>query len=94
MNSNACKLSSFVIFIIGYLLTTSMAFANIRLPHFFGEHMVLQQEMPIKIWGWSEPGERVTVEFGDSKGESQADASGYWAVELPAMKASKQPKLM
>ena len=29
----------------------------------FGNHMVLQREMAVPIWGWSKPGAKVTVEF-------------------------------
>ena len=29
----------------------------------FSDHMVLQREMPVPVWGWGEPGEKVTVTF-------------------------------
>lgn len=93
MNSKACKFLSFVVLVTGCLLCTRGS-AEIRLPHFFGDHMVVQQEMPIKVWGWSNPNERITVEFGNTKAESLADGAGQWSIKLPAMKASKQPKLM
>jgi sialate O-acetylesterase len=35
--------------------------ANIRLPAIIGSHMVLQQNSEVKIWGWSDPGEKVTI---------------------------------
>ena len=37
--------------------------AEVRLPKVFGSHMVLQQDKPLTIWGWAQPGETVTVQF-------------------------------
>ncbi len=31
----------------------------------FGDHMILQREMPIRVWGWGTPGEKVTVKVAD-----------------------------
>ena len=36
-------------------------FANVRLPAIIGSHMVLQQQTTIKIWGWSDPGEKIII---------------------------------
>ena len=35
------------------------ASAKVRLPQFFSDNMVLQQESECNIWGWVEPGTRV-----------------------------------
>ncbi|MFN5900212.1 MAG: hypothetical protein ACK48Y_21975, partial [Planctomyces sp.] len=35
--------------------------AEVRLASVFGDHMVLQREQPLKVWGWASPGERVQV---------------------------------
>ena len=40
-----------------------VAMAQLRLPAFFGDHMVLQRDMPVKVWGEAAPGKRVTVEL-------------------------------
>lgn len=68
------------------------AFADVRLPGFFGDHMVLQQEKPIRIWGWADAGEQVTVSFGDATVQATTGADGKWTTELPAIKASKEPR--
>jgi sialate O-acetylesterase len=31
----------------------------------FQSNMVLQRDKPIRIWGWAEPGEKVSVTFGE-----------------------------
>ena len=39
------------------------AAADVRLSGVFADHVVLQRNQPVPIWGWAEPGEGVTVEF-------------------------------
>ncbi len=68
---------------------TSTGRADIRLPAVVGDHMVLQQDMPLPIWGWADPGEVVNVTLGDSQAKATADADGKWRVTLPARKAGK-----
>ena len=38
-----------------------ISFAEVRLPAIIGSHMVLQQNTAVKIWGWCNPGEKITV---------------------------------
>lgn len=59
--------------------------------HVFGNNMVLQCDQPLAVWGWSEPGERVKVSFGDQSRESRADSSGCWRVVLEALPANANP---
>jgi sialate O-acetylesterase len=33
--------------------------AGLSLARIFGDHMVLQREKPVKVWGWAEKGEPV-----------------------------------
>ena len=41
--------------------TALSGFAQVRLPQFISDGMVLQRDVPVKIWGWASPGEKVTV---------------------------------
>ena len=61
--------------------------AEVRLPRIFGSHMVLQQEKPLTIWGWGQPGETVTVRFLTETRQAQANARGEWKVALSPAKA-------
>ncbi len=65
--------------------------AALKLPTVFSSNMVLQQGMPVKIWGWAAPGETVSASFGSAKASAKADAKGEWKLELPAQKASDMP---
>jgi len=63
------------------------ASADVRLPHVIGNSMVLQRNVPIRLWGWAEPGEEVTARLLDKQAAGKADAQGLWKLELPAMPA-------
>src|SRR5579864_4792293 len=72
--------------------------ANAPLPFLspmFGDHMVLQRGVPNTFWGWSKPGDSITVEVGWSKqvnwatakaGENTATATagadGRWEAKI------------
>ena len=56
----------------------------------FQSNMVIQRDKPISIWGWAEPGEKVTVSInGDEKSISTQD-DRLWKVEFPALAASSK----
>lgn len=65
---------------------TTISQAEVRLPHIFGDHMVLQRDQPIPVWGWADPDEMVSVELGGSSSSTVADDKGKWMVKLPAQK--------
>ncbi len=64
-----------------------LALGDVRLPKVFGSHMVLQQDKPVAVWGWSQPNETVTVQLGSESRRVQANERGEWRAELPALKA-------
>jgi sialate O-acetylesterase len=62
----------------------SSAQADVRLPHVFGSHMVLQRGVKIPVWGWAAPGEMVSVRLGGGAAASAlANAAGEWRAVLP-----------
>lgn len=74
------KLPSLVIAILGI---SSIATAEIRLPNLFADHMVLQQQISNTIWGWAEPGEKITVtaSWGAEENTTTND-KGKWRIYL------------
>lgn len=67
------------------------ALGDVRLPSVFSDHMVLQQQKPIRVWGWADAGETVQVSAGAQSVTTQANSDGRWQIELPPMKANKTP---
>jgi len=61
--------------------------ADVRLPAVFSDFMVIQRDMPVPVWGWAEPAERVTVSLADQSVATSADAQGRWSVRLTPMSA-------
>ena len=68
--------------------------AEVRPAKVFGSHMVLQQNQPIRVWGWADRGESVTVEFAGKSASADVGIDGAWRVELPAMAADKKAHTM
>jgi sialate O-acetylesterase len=59
------------------------AYAETRLPAVFSDHMVLQRNSEVAIWGWDEPGERVSVRAGwGERATARTDDQGRWRLEL------------
>jgi sialate O-acetylesterase len=61
--------------------------AEVRLPSILGDHMVVQRDRPMSLWGWDDAGAGVTVTLGQASATATADADGRWMVQLPAMAA-------
>jgi len=64
------------------LLPAALVPAQVTLPKFLSDHMVVQRNMPVHIWGMAAPGEKVSVTF---RGQTEATAAtnlGRWSVYL------------
>ncbi|MBT3202041.1 MAG: hypothetical protein HN350_19235 [Phycisphaerales bacterium] len=92
MTARTRKLSALVMTVVS--LVGGAAFGEVRLAKIFTDHMVLQQEMPIAVWGWADKGEKVTVTLAGKSAEATTDASGKWRVDIPAMKADGKPQTL
>ena len=78
----------FVAAFFGLVLFHGLAVrAEVKLPAIIGDRMVLQREMKVPIWGWADPGEKVTVTLGDQKVEATAGQDGRWKACLEPLKA-------
>ena len=74
----------FVLLIVGAVASLGglHVSANVTMPAIFGDHMVLQQDCKLAVWGWADPGEKVTVTVGKQTGTATADSGGSWRVDL------------
>ena len=68
-------------------LLASTLHAELTLPNLFTDHMVLQRDMPISIWGKADKGADVTVTLGDQKVTVAANDDGRWKAELKPLPA-------
>jgi len=60
--------------------------AEIKLPAIIGDHMVLQQGQKNPLWGWADPGEKLTVSVDGQSHSTTADDKGKWKVTLDPLK--------
>lgn len=61
--------------------------AAVTMPAVFSDHMVLQRDRQVKVWGWAAPGEEVRVAIADERYITSADSDGNWSVVLQPRKA-------
>ena len=79
---------------IASLFLSPQTQGEVKLATVFADHMVLQQGKPVPVWGWSDAGDGVTVEFGGQKRTARAGKDGKWTLVLGALEASKEPRTM
>jgi len=56
---------------------------EVTLPKILTDHMVIQRERPVHVWGQAAPGESVTVRFRGDTRTATADKLGRWSAFLP-----------
>jgi sialate O-acetylesterase len=83
------KATILVVVLVLMWLSLGSAWADVKLPSIFGDHMVLQCDQPIRIWGWADPGERVTVRIAQDSKTVTTSPQGRWQVTLDALAAGK-----
>jgi len=69
------------------LMISQAALCNVRLPLLVSDGMVLQRDAGVKIWGWADPNEQITIDFNGKTYQTTADADGNWAVILSELSA-------
>jgi sialate O-acetylesterase len=75
------------------VITQSPAlFADVKLPEIFANGMVLQRDLPVPIWGFASPNEKITVTFGEQTHTATTDENGNWKLKLLPLKASEEPQ--
>jgi len=58
---------------------------------YFRDHMVLQRDKPVPVWGWAAPGDRIALTFESQRKEAVADSKGRWQIALDPMAANSSP---
>ena len=62
--------------------TPSLLLAELKVPHFFSDHMILQRERAAALWGKAEAGAEVTVSFKGKSAMVKAAADGHWRAQI------------
>jgi sialate O-acetylesterase len=64
------------------LFTPSLLLAELKVPHFFSDHMILQRERAAAIWGKTDVGAEVSVSFKGKSASAKAGADGKWRAQI------------
>lgn len=86
-----CSAALIVILGTGYCSAFAEGF---RLGSPFSDHMVLQRDKPVAIWGWTDPGQRVTVSFAGQSKATTAGPDGRWSVTLDPLPANAESRTL
>ncbi|MGB0761289.1 MAG: sialate O-acetylesterase [Rubripirellula sp.] len=73
--------------ILTLVLCCNTAFAQLEVPTVFSDHMVLQRNQAIKVWGWSKPDDKITCTLAHQTSEAKASAAGKWSVQIDKLPA-------
>jgi len=85
------KLKIYITLLLALTITAS---AQLSMPKVFGNHMVLQRDTEIPVWGKAMPGSEVTVQFDNKQMKVLTGVDGKWMVHLPQCKAGGPVKLV
>lgn len=77
-----------IFFLLTVLLSGFLSFSQkLELHPLFSDHMVLQQETKVNLWGKGNPGDSIIVEAGWGQvSSSKIDSTGGWMLKLPTPK--------
>lgn len=70
-----------------FFISNSAVFAQIKLARLFSDHVVLQRQKPIAVWGWAKANESVNVSLANQTKTAKADGNGKFTVEFAPMEA-------
>ncbi len=76
--------SKYILLFFLLLLLANISFATVKLPYFFGDNMVLQQQSEPAVWGWAKAGSNViiTTSWNKKKYTVKADESGNFKTKI------------
>lgn len=72
-------------------LTNTQMDAQVTLPAIISNHMVVQADSKVPLWGKASGGAAITASFNGKIASTHADPAGYWQLDLPPMTASDVP---
>ncbi len=76
-----------------FCVLSSVCQAEVRLPVWISDGMVLQRDTENKIWGWADANEKIQVCIDKQKHKIQANANGEWSVILEPLQMGRSHTL-
>lgn len=82
MNPSIHRTTAMKLTLTFLLLIPGLLFAELSVPHFFSDHMILQRERAASIWGKADAGAEVSVSFKGKSASVKAGADGKWRAQI------------
>ena len=60
----------------------------------FDDHMVLQRDKPVHIWGWGAAGQAAVVRYGEQEHRTTVDDQGRWHATLEPLAANSEGRAL
>lgn len=73
--------------LLSFMMILIYVSAQLSLPQFFSDHMVLQRDTKNSIWGTALPGKTIILTIGEQKISGKADKDGKWKLLINPIKA-------
>lgn len=75
------------IFLFILLFISHLTFAQLKVARLFSDHVVLQRQKPIPVWGWSTVKDKITVTLAGQTQIAVTDANGKWTLTFSPLEA-------
>jgi sialate O-acetylesterase len=78
------RIDRYLLGLIGFFVaaTAATATADVRVSSLIGDNMVLQQGVPVRLWGRASPGETVRISIAGHTAETSATPEGAFQVSI------------
>ncbi|WP_298537094.1 sialate O-acetylesterase [uncultured Algibacter sp.] len=88
--------SVFSLVVLFLTATIQCIYAEIKLPAVVSSNMVLQRDTTVKLWGWADPNEAISITVSWSKDVLllKADSGGNWLVETKTTNSKKAQNIL
>ncbi|MEC9091994.1 MAG: sialate O-acetylesterase, partial [Planctomycetota bacterium] len=87
--------SRFIVLIVCSLLAhplVAMQKLEVAVP--FTDNLILQRHLKVPVWGFDDPGNRITVQFAGQTQTAIVDRFGNWTVDLKPLEASHRERVL
>jgi sialate O-acetylesterase len=86
---------NFFLVISLFIFCRLSSFSEVRLPAILGDHMVLQQQGEVKLWGWCDAGEKITVKvsWDTATYKTTGSSNAKWMLKIKTPEAGGPYKI-
>lgn len=79
--------ASTMVALASLLLVARFCYADPALPALFTDHMVLQRNQQVRVWGLADAGEAISISLNGKAATTTTASDGHWKTTLPSMEA-------